>query len=153
MSKKIAILGKLETKHQAPFCDDSWEIWSMGVHHDQHLLPRVDKWFDIHLAPTRIEHGTNHRKDFPMSECEDIVGGKYFNNTFSFLIAYAVIQGASDIAFYGSRFAHDHDLRAGQYHNVREMIFFAKGRGINVSDYDGVLTKQHLCSDGRDFDS
>ena len=39
MSKKIAILGKLETKYYAPFDDPEWEIWSMNKHIDEQFIP------------------------------------------------------------------------------------------------------------------
>jgi len=151
---KFAILGKLDTKFQCQYFNNpEWIILSMGKHHDEHLIPRVDKWFDIHLNPTNVDKNTVHRAEFPMEECEELVGGKYFNNTMSYLIAYAILQGATDIAFYGSRFETDHDLRAGQYHNVRELIFFAKGRGINVTAYDEVILKDYPYSGKKDFDS
>lgn len=153
MAKKIAILGKLDTKYFAPFNDESWEVWSMGKHHDHHLLPRIDKCFDIHKVPTNIDKGVIHRDDFPMQECIDLVGGEYFNNTTSWLIAYAILQGAEKIALYGMRFEQDHDLRVKQYQNARELIFFAKGRGIEVTSYDEVMLREYLYADNQDFDT
>ena len=48
-----ARLGKLETNYEAPFDDPSWEIWSMNKHADEQFIPRVDKWFDIHIEPQK----------------------------------------------------------------------------------------------------
>lgn len=57
----------------------------------------------------------------------------YFNNSVSYLIAYAILMGATDIALYGMRFHSDHERRKGELNNVRQWIFFAKGRGVNIT--------------------
>jgi hypothetical protein len=151
VSKKIAILGKLNTKYYAPFGNPDWEIWTMGKHKDHDLIPRIDKCFDIHKNPTNKD--AIMRDEFPIDDCIRLVGGEYFNNTSSWLIAYAILEGATDIALYGMRFEQDHDLRQKQYNNVRELIFFAKGRGINVTSYDEVMLKEYKYADNQDFDT
>ena len=61
---KVAILGKLETKHDAPFENPEWEIWSMNKHDDEMLIPRVDKWFDLHNKPSKERYQSGlHRSD------------------------------------------------------------------------------------------
>lgn len=157
MSKKICILGKLATKFRAPFEDESWEIWSMNKHEDGALLPRIDVWYDLHKDKEARTYNPNadiKREDFPFEECHKLVGGQFFNNTVSYLIAYAIIKGATDIALYGMRFHRDHERRRGEFHNVRELIFFAKGRGINVTaPADGeVMLAEYIPIGGKDFD-
>jgi hypothetical protein len=50
------------------------------------------------------------------------------------LIAYAILQGYKEIALYGMRFDAEHEARRnGEYQNVRELLFFAKGRGVKVT--------------------
>lgn len=151
--KHIVILGKLETKYDAPFDDTSCEIWTMNQHKDGELIPRVDKWFDLHINPIN-KTADVLRDDFPFDDCHKLVGGKYFCSTSSYLIAYAILQGATDISLYGMRFTPDHERRARELHNVRELIFFAKGKGINVeipSDKDYLLP-QHITKEGEDYD-
>ena len=153
LGRKIAILGKLETKYQAPFDDESWEIWSMNKHKDEELIPRVDKWFDIHIKPDK-EDADILRDDFPFEECHALVGGNYFNNITSYLIAYAILQGATEIALYGMRFTIDHERRRDERENVRQWIFFALGRGIKVSipcDKEYLLP-EHILREGMDYD-
>ena len=153
MSRKIAILGKLKTKFDAPFDDDSWEIWCLNKHTDEHLLKRIDKWFDIHIKPEKLDADVL-RKDFPFEECEKLVGGKYFKSTPAYLIAYAILQGATDIALYGMKFYADHERRRGELENVQNMIWFAKGKGINVtapSDFNELMP-EHKPMEGKDFD-
>lgn len=128
--KKVAILGKLETKFKAPFNDLTWDIWAFNYHKEQ--LPRVTKWFDIHANKPNPRADIN-RDNFPFKAVNKLVGGQYFNNSVSYLIAYAILQGYEEIALYGMRFNADHETRRnGEYQNVRELIFFAKGKGINI---------------------
>lgn len=128
--KKVAILGKLPSKMQAPFDDPEWDIWTLNYHQEQ--LPRVDLWFDIHTC------GANPRADitranFPFQEVTDLMGSQYFNNTVSYMIAYAIINNYKEIALYGMRFNDDTEKRTKQKQNVRELVFFARGRGIKVT--------------------
>lgn len=152
--KKIAILGKLETKYDAPFDDNTWEIWSMNKHKDEELIPRVDKWFDIHIKPEK-KNADVKRKDFPFDLCKELAGGNYFCTVASYLIAYAILRGADVIALYGMRFTDDgNPRRRRELENVREWIFFALGRGIKVlipSDKE-YLMPEHIVKEGEDYD-
>ena len=128
--KKLAILGKLETKFNAPFNDFNYDIWAFNYHNEK--LPRVSLWFDIHKNnPNPIAN--IYRKDFPFEKVEKLLGGKYFNNTASYLIAYAILKGYKVIELYGMRFDSTSEKRKLEYNNVRELIFFAKGKGVNIS--------------------
>lgn len=142
MNKKVAILGKLHTKFKAPFDDNSWDIWGFNYHK---IMPqRYSLWFDIHAnGYNPIANIT--RKNFPFKEVENLVGGQYFNNSVSYLIGYAILKDYKEIALYGIRFLRDADeRRGGQYSNVRELLFFAKGRGIKISaPYDSILLNQY----------
>ena len=138
---KLAILGKLPTKFKAPFNDPHFDIWAFNFHNEE--LPRVDVWFDIH------QNGYNpkadiKRADFPFLEVNNMLGGNYFNNTASYLIAYAILKGYKEIYLYGMQFQTDEEKRKKEYANVREIIFFAKGKGIKVfAPYDEVMLKTY----------
>ena len=129
---KVAILGKVGTKFKAPFEDESWDIWSMNIHSDAAKLPRVDLWFDIH-ANEPNPNADIKRANYPFKEAENLLGGQYFNNTVSYMIAYAILKGYKEIALYGMKFNDDKASRRSEYKNVRELIFFAKGRGIKIT--------------------
>lgn len=150
--KHITILGKLETKFLADFDSDT-EIWSMNSHADEDMIPRVDKWFDIHQEPTR-EKSDYTVDNFPFEECHNLVHGRRFCTTAAYLIAFAILQGADKISLYGMRFTPDHPRRARELHNVREMIFFAWGRGVEVEapEDSEFLIPEHIPDDGQDFD-
>lgn len=134
--KKLAILGKLPTKHMAPFDDPTFEIWSFNHHEDP--PKRVDKWFDLHKNGDR-SYNLNF-DNFPFELCESIINGQYFNNSASYIIMYAIICGYKHIYLYGMRFNNSEEVRQAQFWNVRELIAFAKGKGIKIeAPYDQVL--------------
>ena len=142
-NKKVAILGKLDTKYKAPFDDESFDIWCFNKHEDEALIPRVDVWFDIHNEMVKPDADIN-RGNFPIKELHEMLGGNYFNNTVSYLIAYAIFKGYKEIYLYGMRFYTDSEQRKLNYQNVRELIFFAKGRGIKVcAPYDEIMLEQY----------
>ena len=141
MSRKVAILGKLPTKNNAPFGNTEWDIWAFNYHND--TIPRVTKWFDIH-AHKPNPNAQITRANFPFEEVEKLVGGQYFNNSVSYLIAYAILQGYEEIALYGMRFDAAHEARRdGEYQNVRELVFFARGRGIKVTAPADTILKEY----------
>ena len=140
---KVAILGKLETKFKAPFDDMSWDIWSMNIHRDAEQLPRISLWFDIH-AQRPNPRADIKRENFPFAEVEKLVGGQYFNNSVSYMIAYAILKGYVQIDLYGMRFQSADEQRRREYHNVRELIFFARGQGVKVSaPYDPIMLQTY----------
>ena len=129
MNNKVAILGKLPSKYNAPFEDMSYDIWTCNYNE---VLARVDHIFDIH------SHGANpkatiNRSNYPFKEAETLVSGNYYNNTFSYMIAYAILKGYKEIEIYGCRFIHDQEVREQQKQSVRELVMFARGRGIKVT--------------------
>lgn len=138
---KLAILGKLETKFKAPFNDPSFDIWAFNYHKEE--LPRVDLWIDIHANNPNPKANLT-RNNFPFDECNSLLGGNYFNNTASYLIALGILRGYKEIHLYGMKFQTDKESRKNEYANVRELIFFAKGRGIKIkAPFDSVMLQTY----------
>lgn len=140
---KVAILGKLPTRFKAPFNNPEWEIWSVNKRPNEEPLLRVDKWFDLHFEPfTQGQDFT--RENFPFEEIDEMLGGHYFNNSMSYVIAYAIYKGFKEITLYGMAFNSEPERKIKQYENVRELIFFAKGKGIKVTaPYDPIMLKEY----------
>lgn len=128
--KRVAILGKLQTKYNAPFKEDV-DIWTMNLHRDHSLIPRITCCFDLHKVPQN-PNADILKKDFRFDLCKQLVGGNYFNNTVSYLIAYAILQEYEEILLYGMKFTCDHERRHGEFQNVQNLISFALGTGIPV---------------------
>lgn len=143
MNKKVAILGKLSTRYDAPFSDKEYDIWSVNRRPNESPLPRCDKWFDLHFVP--FTAGQDFTRDnFPFEEIDNMLGGHYFNNSISYVIAYAVYMGYKEIVLYGMNFSTVAEQNLKQYENVRELIFFAKGKGIKVTaPSDEIMLKQY----------
>lgn len=153
--KHIQILGKLPSKFDADWEDTNSEIWSMNTHFDEIMLPRVDRWFDLHEEPSKPSADFT-KENFPFEQCHELVQGRRFVTTMAYMLAFAVLQGAEKISIYGARFSDDGNLRRQrELHNVREMLFFCLGRGIeiyiNPNDVD-YLFPEHITADGVDFD-
>ena len=130
MNKKVAILGKLVSKFNAPFEDMSYDIWTLNYHTED--LPRVTLWFDLHTKNPNPRANIT-RANYPFTAAEALIGGNYYNNSFSYMIAYAIIKGYEEIELYGCRFLHDQEVREQQRQSVRELVMFARGRGIKVT--------------------
>ena len=142
MTDKVAILGKLPTKFKAPFDDASWDIWTLNYHIEP--LPRVNKWFDLHENEPNPRANIT-RKNYPFEEAEKLVCGQYFNNSISYMIAFAILNGYKEIALYGMQFKAEKETRRnGEYQSVREMIFFARGKGLKVTaPFDKVILQEY----------
>ena len=56
--KKIAIVGCSDSKDEAPYDDESWELWAMNNAYSH--VRRRTAWFEIH--PVKFENGTYWRR-------------------------------------------------------------------------------------------
>lgn len=153
---KIALIGTAPSSRMlAPYSDPSWTIWAcspgnMGV------LPRVDAWFEIHgslLWPENKHYGEPYIKflselkipvymqdnrycanaiHLPKDKLVQEFGPYYFTSSFSWMMAMAMLQGATEMALYGIDMASRDEYilqRPGAYHFFNE----ARKRGIKVS--------------------
>ena len=59
------------------------------------------------------------------------------------MIAYAILQGAGEIGLWGVRLDNGEEIRTRQLQNVRELLFFAKGKGIKVSSYENNVLENY----------
>ena len=143
---KVAIIGKLPSKYQAPFDDTSWQIYGCNVHSDFDKLPRFNLWFDIHKNISSYNENIRAklitRDKYPLEKVLDLLGGNYLNNSISYMIMYAVLQGATEIALFGVRLDNDLENRTHQKNNVEQILFFCKGRGIKVWSYEPNILKE-----------
>jgi hypothetical protein len=153
---KVALIGTAPSSRTlAPFNDPTWKIWAcspgnMGV------LPRVDVWFEIHsnlLWPENAHYGAPYvewlkKQTFPIymqdqsivpnatplpkNELVQEFGAYFFTSSFAWMIAFAIKQGAKEIALYGIDMASRDEYilqRPGGHYFMLE----AAKRGIKVS--------------------
>jgi len=152
---KVALVGTAPSSRMlAPYADPSWTIWgcspgNMGV------LPRIDAWFEIHgnlLWPEHKHYGEPYinwlkQQTFPiyMQNQElvpnaiplpyrDIVkefGPYFFTSSFAWMMAFAMMKGAKEVALYGIDMASRDEYilqRPGAYYFFEE----GKKRGVKM---------------------
>jgi len=132
--KKVAILGTVPHKLQAPFADKSFEIWAIAHACLGDPIPRCDKIFEIHkwdeiikwksdlawkFFPEAEIYLREKRPELPQAKVypfDDIA--KKFNifddrkeclqtNSISWMIALAIDQGYKEIHVYGVNMSHN----------------------------------------------
>ena len=144
---KIALIGKLQSKLYAPYWDKEWQIWGCNKHIDFDIIPRYDLWFDIHKNPqtySEIPQDKLILRDNDFIEwCNKELEGNYLNSSFAYMIMYAIKQGATEISLYGCGFYSDEEIRKQQKENVRELLFYCKGKGIKIYSFEKSLTEEY----------
>jgi len=157
---KVAIVcGSPSSEFLAPYDDKSWEIWVLGNRVDRHLDKRVTRIFEIHDNLTEhgdikayknkllelgitydvivgekfAEHDNPLVEIYPYKDVEDLFGSLYLTSSPAYMLAYAILKGAKEIALYGVDLSiSDHEY-FWQRPCVEAWIGFAKGMGIKVT--------------------
>lgn len=153
--KRIAIVGTAEnTFRMAPWGDPSWEVWGLNSLHT-HNLGQWDRWFNLHhedfirrrspehwqwltqqdgTRPIYLQRATADVPGsckFPFAELMQEFKTKYFTNTVSWLMAFAISRGCQDLGLFGVDMA-----MPGEYSHQRPSCEYfcgiAQGRGINL---------------------
>lgn len=173
-TRKIGIVGFSQGHlHEAPYGDPEWELWGINRLHGVADGSKFQAWFNIH--DLEEFHGDDHEhlqflKDFPGPvflrpqdigkypipnavpfPWTDLVKqfGRYFNNTISWLIAFAITQEPTDLGLYGVDMAQDALMNAEYGHQRPSCEYFlgiAAGLGISVHMPTGsdLLKTTHL---------
>lgn len=152
---KIALLGTAKTSiMDAPFKDDSWEIWSLGGNGND--IPRADKWFELHdedvlqsvgIAPESIkflqEKGSStvvqkqcamfpNATAYPFEEAVTAFPRGYFTSSIAWMLAMAILQNPEEIGLWGIDMIGD-DEYAYQKACCEYFVGIAEGKGIKVT--------------------
>ena len=154
--KKVAIIGKTDQKWKAPFNNEEWQIWGCNYHNDMGKI-KWDLWFDIHekIHPLLLDYFNKHperrnnlitKDNYPIKAVLGMgIGGldnsSFLNQSMSYMLAFAILYKVKEVRFYGCSLNHDSEDRTAQKQALRELIMFARGRGIIVESYDKNLIK------------
>ena len=149
---KLVILGCLDTFADAPFDDDSFEIWGMnylwrkfeGVEN-----ARADVWWEIHTPHTRTDEHLDwleacqmpvimqethltipNSVKYPLDEIIKEYGRRYFLCTMNYQIALAMYMGYKEIHMYGFNMILGDDLI--QRWSVEYWLGRAEQSGIKI---------------------
>lgn len=154
VERKIAIVGYTDSRHEAPYGDSSWEMWGLNNLHTQvtaEQSPAFTRWYDLHDRAT-IERDERHVEwlktttlpvyvwtpspewptsiEFPRRELIERFG-RYFTNSISWMIAHAILEGATTIAVYGVDMAQSTEYSA-QRPSCEYFLGLAAGLGIEI---------------------
>jgi hypothetical protein len=153
---KVALIGTAPSSRDlAPYDDMSWRIWACSPG-NMNCCKRVDLWFELHanLMWKENEHYGKPYLEwlnkqtfpvymqnnnlvpramvFPWYEMVQEFGRDFFTSSFSWMMALAIVQGATEIALYGIDMASRDEYirqRPGFYYFKRR----AEERGIKVT--------------------
>lgn len=155
---KVAIVGKAPASlGLAPYHDPAWEIWTLSDLIVQKQVPRWTRHFEVHQhADIRNRGGGTYWKwmqelpadgnpvympeppaDIPAARkfpVEELVAkfGHYFTNTVSWMLAFALHEGAEEIGVWGVDMACSEEYKA-QRPSCEYFIGLAVGAGVAVT--------------------
>jgi hypothetical protein len=166
--KKVAILGTVPHKLQAPFDNDEFEIWAIAHACLGDPLKKVDRIFEIHkwdevvkwgspvawekLFPTVPVYIREKRDDVPnsISFPFEKLADKYkifddrnecmMTNSISWMIGLALDEGFEEIHVYGVNMSHSSEY-GFQKPSCEYYLGLAKGMGVKIF----VPTESDLC--------
>jgi len=155
--KKVAIVGLAPHYILAPFDDPSFEIWGLNNGYQFEGFKRWDRWFQLHDlrfydAGPKADPIPEILQRYASWECpvymfdkylqvpnairfpyEKLIEefGTYFNNSISWMIAFAIHEGFEEIHIYGVDMAVGTEY-SEQRPSCEYFIGLARGRGIKV---------------------
>lgn len=171
---KVAIVGGSPlTKDMAPFNDEEWEIWVLGNQINTYQGKRITRIFEIH--ENLSQHGDPERylnllastgkplvvgntyceygEAFPYEQANELMGAEFLTSSPAYMMAYAILEGATEIGIYGVEMAVDDHEYFKQRPSMYAWIAFAKARGIKVHIPEkSSLFKESYC-EGRDWNN
>ena len=157
---RVAIVGFADGHaHLAPYDDDTWETWGINTLHKRFGDKRWTRWFNLHDLEKHHGDDQEHLKwlrEFkgPVYLRPEDVGKykilgesfpkgtilrkfrPYFNNTISWLTAFAIHLGYKEIGMWGVDMAQDGILMAEFSHQRPSCEYFlglAEGMGIKIT--------------------
>lgn len=152
-TRKICIVGFTRTRSEAPWDDPTWEVWGINNLHKyepNHTKARL--WFDLHDFTTIAQDAVHEawlrtapmpvvvwqpRPEWPSSVAfpKDAVlerfKRRYFTNSITWMVALAIMEGATHISIVGVDMAQSTEYSA-QRPSCEWIIGVAEGLGIEV---------------------
>lgn len=154
MKKKVCIIGTASTMLKTPWDDKSFDFWACSpvITHPGMEKKKFNLLFELHgenyylnekilerlnkvTCPILMKKKVDKIKTSEKLDFEKMIeffnGRKYYTSTISFMIAYAIMQGYSEIHLYGVHMSaseeYGHQRQACEY-----WLGVAEGRGIKI---------------------
>ena len=170
---KVAIVcGSPSSEFLAPFDDEDWEIWVLGNRYNKYEDKRVTRIFEIHddltqhtkeypqwlvdkdihlVVGEKFPIEADHVELFNFDYAKELIGQDYLTSSSAYMMAMAIMEGATHIGVYGVDMAVDDHEYFWQRPCMEGWIQFARGRGIEVVIPDvSSITKCNYI-EGRDY--
>lgn len=152
--RKVAIIGYTDSRHDAPYGEPGWEMWGLNNLHtqiDPTIMGSFTRWYDLHdrkviesdethlawlrqgVLPTYVwnpDPSWPTAVEFPRQQLLDQFG-RYFTNSISWMIAHAIMEGATTIGVWGVDMAQSSEY-AAQRPSCEYFLGLAAGLGIEV---------------------
>lgn len=154
--RRIALVGTADSWVDAPFGDETWEIWCVGGL--QEAVPRADRWFEVHRISARDPEWVKSWRDlmrkakcpiwmfypepdlgeviaYPVREVSEKYGTFFMTSTFSWMAALALHEGlgaGDEMGFFGVDMEYGTEYkeqRAGLQH-FKDM---ARAMGVSIT--------------------
>jgi hypothetical protein len=152
-ARKVVIYGAGLGRSEAPLDDPSWIVWALNVIPPLDRLGRVrsDCWWDIHqrraqsaddlrwiascpvpiLVPDDLLDASPNAVRYPIERVKRDVADGPFACTFAYQIAYALLEGFTDIGLYGVELAYGTMReRTVEYASVSWWMGYAEAKGV-----------------------
>lgn len=148
--RQLAICGTAETLKDAPFDDETYDIWATGTCLGHPEFKRADALFELHPRDRWIKRADalNESKAaifmkkkepeisrsvvYPIDDVLEMFPRKYFTNTISYMLALGILEDIySVISLYGVHLATENEYTY-ERPNLEYYIGQAEGRGIKV---------------------
>ena len=170
-TRKIAILGGAHTIRYAPFDDWTWELWSHASSRDRcrrapDVLfdlhppdlwrnPRKKNWDPGYYAWIKRNHIPIYMQDrykdvpasmkYPFAQMITEFPRGYMTNQSAYMVALALMQGATQISVFGCHYATESEYGA-QRGSMEYWIGVCDGRGVQLNVPPGcdLCNRPHL---------
>jgi hypothetical protein len=137
---RVLILGTAPDSLAQMPKESDWIIWSLLGNHDR--IERADQWFEMHHPQYLRDIGCAKQADLLASveNCvtlanyplEDVAAlADYFTCSIAYMIALAIVRGATHIGLYGVNLNHESEY-AYERPCVEFWLGMAAGQGVKV---------------------
>lgn len=154
--RRVALVGTAPSSVHAPFGDESWQIWGVGLR-AKHVT-RADRWFELHRLAgepaawaaewRRLMREWTHECEIWMfypehdlgpkivamdaSALKDKYGTFFMTSSFSWMMAQAIEEGFEEIGLWGVDMEYGTEYRQ-QRVGLRHFIEVARLKGIKIT--------------------
>ena len=154
MIDKVAIVGCYPTRAEAPFDDDSFDIWTLNGDIRTYEEEHVHTWFDLHdwdianyepeyldEIPDKPQFDIVNMDNFPYTTLSKRYG-YFWENSIPMMMAYAGLQGYHYIYLFGLSEGGEFADNPQMVHNLFHVMgaLRAEGRRVYLVNYSRLDT-------------